>query len=222
LYVHGRLFGGTRSDGKPDGIQRCGWVLADKVPAPGTARTAGAGWPRPCGANQRLSPRRFASVINCDACADGSFVRLRRRGGQAMPAWMPVYRNVRPGTREGHFSRDADVRTSINDQRVSVNWRYITKSGKFVLVKASRFNPTLFGNNRWAFIPRTYLPHTYRQGGLCDNTGDGPQRTDPGPPEEQLNYKSESADKTLGPRRSDWGRVCSHRKYNVPDTDTDG
>jgi FG-GAP repeat len=214
VYVHGRLFGGTRSDGEPDGIQRCGWVLAEKVPAPGTARTAGEGWPRRCGADRRLSPSQFASLINCDACDDGSFVHLRRRGGQAMPAMMPVYRNVRPGTREGHFSSDDPVPTStINGARMSVNWRYITKSGKFVLVRASRFNPTLFGNNKWAFIPRTYLPHTYRQGGLCDNTGDA------GAPAGDRNYRSEPVDKDIRPGRKDWGRVCAHRKYNVPDTD---
>lgn len=80
-------------------------------------------------------------------------------------------------------------------------------------------------NNKWAFIERKYLPHTAGAGGLCDNTEGGPTGiAPPGPGDdpgsEFLNYNSEQAisrGNRLG--REDWPRVCSHRKYNVPDRD---
>ena len=133
---------------------------------------------------------------------------------------------MRPGTsREGKYSLDGTIPTDIGGQVISVNWRYITKGGGFVMVRASSRNPGIFGNNKWAFIERKYLPHTSGNGGLCDNTEGGPQRSalagpgdDPG--SEFLNYSSEPA-VSLGNRvqRTDWPRVCSHRKYNVPDHD---
>ena len=109
---------------------------------------------------------------------------------------------------------------------ITVNWRYITKSGRFVLVRASDRNVAIFGHNKWAFIERRYLPHTAGSGGLCDNTEDGPPRAEPAGPDddpgaELLNYNSEPPSTTnpTRPGRSDWSRVCSHRKYNVPDSD---
>jgi hypothetical protein len=231
VYFHGRLWGDQTDGGGPNGVHRCGWVLADKAPPPGAAELPGNPF-TVCGEDPRLSPNQFATLLNCDHCSDGSPVRLRRRGGGALPASIPTYRNVRPGRKEGRYSYDGNIPTSIETspgvtERVTVNWRYITKSQKFVMVRASSRNINIFGPNHWVFIERKYLPHTYGKGGLCDNTESGPPRPAGADPageydSERLDYRSARAQNYRRRQgRSDWPNVCSHRKYSVPDSDLD-
>lgn len=170
--------------------------------------------------------RDVARLMNCDACSDGSPTRLRRSDGGTLPASIPIYRNVRAGDPlERNVDPYESIATAIGGRIVSVNWRYITKGGDFVLVRAGSRNADLFGNNDWAYIDRRYLPRTTGSGGLCDNTeGASPGPALPGPHDdpgiEFLDYDTEPA-MTIGGRRPHvgWPAVCSHRKYNVPDHD---
>jgi hypothetical protein len=188
---------------------------ADATPSP-TART-----PRP-----PAGLRDVASLMNCDACSDGSPARLRRRDGGTLPASIPIYRNVHAGeARERNVNPYESVPTTIAGRVVTVNWRYITNGGGFVLVRASSRNAWLFGENDWAYIDRRYLPRTTGRGGLCDNTeGASPGPALPGRGEdpliEFLDYDAEAATARRGrPPHVGWPAACSHSKYDVPDHD---
>lgn len=202
IYFHGKL-------GR--NVSRCGWVLADKAVyvAPSLPIL-----PPPCnGRPRRLAPKAFARLINCDQCPDGSPVKLRRMtsAGQqkrteaevraALPDEIPYYRNVHPGTKEGRFDRDGTFPSVRNGERTTVNWRYVSKSGQFVMVRSPK-DARLFGNNKWAFIERKYLPSAYIDNGLCD---DGEH------------FRPRKAQGTLRQQRMDWAPVCSGEKFNVPD-----
>jgi hypothetical protein len=200
-YLHG-LFG--------KGVHRCGWIIQKQTvftfaanPFPG----------RTCrGVPQRLSPYRFARLINQDGKGDGTTVRLRWIDSQAgesesqlqddLPTEIPLYRNVRPGTHELALDPDGTLPTTVmeNGQRVRtiVKWRYISKSSHFVMVRVSEADFPQVGHNGWVFISRAWLPKTFGPGSLCDDgTGTGPKP----------------------PTQSDWAPVCSHKAsgYTVAD-----
>jgi hypothetical protein len=200
-YLHG-LFG--------KGVHRCGWIIQKQTvftfaanPFPG----------RTCrGLPQRLSPYRFARLINQDGKGDGTTVRLRWIDSQAgesesqlqhdLPTEIPLYRNVRPGTHELALDPDGTLPTTVmeNGQRVRtiVKWRYISKSSHFVMVRVSKDEFPQVGHNGWVFISRAWLPKTFGPGSLCDDgTGTGPKP----------------------PTQSDWAPVCSHKAngYTVAD-----
>lgn len=231
FYYHGRAYGQVR---------RCGWVVAYQVDRlPEAEQPSGAG--RRCGSDRRLSPHTFARLINCDHCNDASSVVLRghssvdraelarRRGADAENVGrIPYWRNVQPGTDEGNSppSNYIDVR----NKDVRVMWRYLTRSkgrkfSRFALVRSP--DASLFGNNKWAFIERRWLPSATGKNGLCDNTGGmGPrpnEASDATNSEKEPNgldyepQKAANSRKSFGRfRRSDWPSVCSHKLFGVP------
>ena len=135
--------------------KRCGWVdlqslnLEDGEPAAS---------PRTCGYSV-FRVNRFAALVNCDKCGDGSFVPFRSgtdAAGKPMPAQIPLYRNLTPfGPNER--GRDREPTRTLDTTRPDpdnpsqtvpneVRFRYITRSGRWLLIKNRAF-----GNNQ---VPR--------------------------------------------------------------------
>jgi hypothetical protein len=84
--------------------------------------------------------KSFTSRINCILCHGGTAVRL-----------------TEPATEFANYNPTTGPRDPVHKAEVGqcVEWRYITKDGKFAMVKDRRF-----ANNRasWVFIPRNTLP----------------------------------------------------------------
>ena len=213
LYLHGRLGGG---------VNRCGWVLGDNAPGEGEPFPGGQS-PKPaCARKRRLAPRAFAQLINCDACNDGSPTRLRRQVGgplgdtrSDLPQRAP--RDARGQVQSGrhhphrHRRRDHQRQLALHHQGRRLRARPCQQS-----------QPEHLWQQQVGVHRRKYLPHTGGQGGLCDDAeGRLPGPAPPGDGDdgaEFLDYNSQVAQTTLKrPMRGDWPRVCSHRKYNVPD-----
>ncbi len=223
FYYHGRLFGQ---------VKRCGWVNAYKTAYVG-AIPSGNGKPCNGGALRRLPPKRFARLINCDHCDDGATVRLRGhssrdRAALATRSTIPYWRNVQPGTNEGNSTASGSISVRDGDVRTQVAWRYLTRSqgrkfARFALVRAPSSNPDLFGNNKWAFIERRWLPRAVGRYGLCDNTAGGERFGEMTQDDdensvggERLDYEAQRAtDFGRRLKRGDWPSVCSHRLYGV-------
>lgn len=179
--------------------RRCGWVGLGSL-------NLDAGQPvsstRTCGYSV-FRVRGFAALVNCDVCTDGSFVPFRSgtdAAGRTMPAQIPLYRNLIPfGPNERGRDREpertlattrpdpADPRRTIPNE---VRFRYITRSGRWLLIKNRAF-----GNNQWGFVESRYFPPRFGSNGLCGGRTPIPTRS--------------------VTRRRGWPRVCSAGQYRV-------
>lgn len=181
--------------------KRCGWVdlqslnLEDGEPAAS---------PRTCGYSV-FRVNRFAALVNCDKCGDGSFVPFRSgtdAAAKPMPAQIPLYRNLTPfGPNER--GRDREPTRTLDTTRPDpdnpsqtvpneVRFRYITRSGRWLLIKNRAF-----GNNQWGFVESKFFPDRFGVKGLCGTTA---------PPR--------NPDRT-NPRRTGWPKVCQTDQYRV-------
>ncbi len=116
-----------------------------------------------CPASRGIPTKSYASLINCDSCNATSsipFEPVRNAQGEAVNTKIPVFANVRPYTKESPHEEFATMNTVVGGKVQSVGWRYITKSGKYVLVSASVEYPNKSKHTEWAFIESKYLPST--------------------------------------------------------------
>jgi len=167
-------------------------------------------------------------VLRGHSSVDRTELARRKASDAQTVGRIPYWRNVQPGTNEGNSPPSSYI--DVRHTEVRVMWRYLTRSkgrkfSRFALVRSP--DSSLFGNNKWAFIERRWLPNATGKNGLCDNTGgQGPRpneadesaRAEKEPngldyaPQEAAN--SRRSFKRFG--RNDWPSVCSHKLYGVP------
>ena len=161
-------------------VRRCGWVDNKHIPMGANGAPIAANRdPDACKGPKYVPPKYFAKLVNCDICNDGGGVSVLDRPGGGH--W-PIYRNVHPGTREHRHELVALLR-----KNAFVHWRYITKSGRFVLIKVTKPSgsdePQLvdgegeLGEARWGFVSRAAFPAAFGQGGLCGGRSGGTTAT---------------------------------------------
>lgn len=127
----------------------CGWVRV--VNAVRATRQA----PTDCGPDYRPLVSSFAAKVNCKACTYGTPVTLLPGAGEVHEC-----ANVLPmpaGQTKGCFTAIRTLTAAQVAAGYSVNWRYITKDNKYVMVNDTH-NPSNAG--RWVFIRRSAFPAT--------------------------------------------------------------
>ncbi|HEV3002423.1 MAG TPA: PA14 domain-containing protein [Solirubrobacteraceae bacterium] len=136
--------------------QHCGWINAAYLDPTEQREESN------CTTSFAPRDQNFAVGVNCSGCGGGTRVRLR--------AATPECAVVHPTPAEGRPDRCQRKIRSITSEQVArgyeVEWRYVTRGRKYVLVKDRHFNNP---DGSWVFVHRSALPRRLcRRAGGCD------------------------------------------------------
>jgi hypothetical protein len=117
--------------------QRCGWVLLSAIERVDKSRGRRR---RLCGPPREINFSEFGSSKNSITCPNGKQSRADGSGTRINGA-APFYRN--------YNGRPVGTPITLSDKQL-VFWRYVTKDGRFVLLRLK--------NETWGFVPIGNVP----------------------------------------------------------------
>lgn len=166
-WIYGRLY---------TYVNKCVWVQSEHT------KTTSSKVVNTCSASKGIPTKSYASLINCDTCNETSgttLVAKENEKAELVNTRVPVYANVQPyaSTEQAH-ELFTYVNTVEGGKAKHIDWRYITRSGKYALVavklkEASKAAHLPAGSHQWAFIERKYLPSDEA---LCGGTSKAPKK----------------------------------------------